>query len=104
VIAADPVGVERAADTGLPELDKRIETERGFLEKLLGVQAELVLFTAGAPRRAFAVVRADGTAAVYLSRARLRELWAGEHRVAAVASVLAHPYAHVLQKKLGCYR
>lgn len=101
VLTSNPPGVEHAADTGIAELDKRIESERGFLAALFGVEPELVLFTAGAPRRAFAVVRKDGTAAVYLSRARLRELWKGDHRVAAVAAVLAHVYAHVLQCKLG---
>jgi hypothetical protein len=100
VLKARPANLKTVAETGLPELDKRIRSECSFLNGLFGVAPEFALLAGGPERKAFAV--ADGTGAVFVSGAWLKELWAAEHRVATVAAVLAHQYAHILQEKRKC--
>ncbi len=100
MLATRPAGLKTVADTGLDELDKRIKSECGFLNGLFGVGAEFAMLAGTPQRRAFAV--AEGKGAVVVSAEWLKEIWAGDNRVATVAAVLAHQYAHIVQEKRGC--
>jgi len=100
ILAAKPAGVKSVTETGLPELDKRLKSECAFLNQLFGVEPEFVLVSGGTPRRAFAVT--GGKGAVFVSATWLQEIWADENRVATVAAVLAHQYAHVVQERRVC--
>ncbi|MFI5401566.1 MAG: hypothetical protein ACHQ1G_01420 [Planctomycetota bacterium] len=100
VVAAKPAEMKTVPETGVPELDKRIKSECGFMNGLFGVEPEFVLLAGNPPRKAFAV--SDGKGTVFVSAAWLQQLWGSEHRVATVASVIAHQYAHILQEKRKC--
>src|SRR5512134_3867415 len=102
VLASRPKDVKTVAETGLPELDKRILSETAFLRNLYGIDAEFLLLAGEPERKAFTVADADGKSAVFVSAALLKEAWAGDNRVATVAAILAHQHAHVLQAKRKC--
>jgi len=102
VLASRPAGLTTVADTGLPELDKRIASEASFLENLYKIDADLVLLGGEPARKAFTVIGADGKATVFVSASWLSDVWQEDNRVATVAAILAHQHAHVLQAKRKC--
>ncbi len=97
VLPTKPLGLKTATDTGLPELDKRLQAERDFLAKLFGVEPAIVILGAGAPRPVFAT-----PTSVAFARDWLKLRWQpDENRAATVAFALAHQWAHVLQEQRG---
>jgi len=101
LVAAMPPGLATCADTGLPQLDRRIRSERNFLRSLFGVDPAFVLLDEGAPRDAFTVASADGHT-VAVRAGWLRDFWSEDNRAANVAAAIAHQYAHVLQDARKC--
>lgn len=97
-------GLRTLSETGDRWLDRRLRSERNFLEMLFGVKPELRILGADAPRDAFVARDATGQPFVGLKASWLLDRCAQKekHRTARVAYALAHQYAHVLQWKRGC--
>lgn len=97
VLAAKPADLKTLKDTGLPELDQRIKTERDFLAKLFGTEPQIVLLADGTPRPVFATAKC-----VAFGGGWLKVRWrSGDNRAATVAFALAHQWAHALQEQRG---
>jgi hypothetical protein len=96
-LGAKPSDLKTVPDTGVEELDKRLATERDFLVKLFGVDAQIVVLADGSPRPVFATPKS-----VAFARDWLKLRWkSGDSRAAVVAFALAHQWAHVLQEQRG---
>lgn len=97
-------GLRDLPESGDKWLDRRVRSERNFLEMLFGVKPRLRLFGPDAPRDVFVARDATGEPFVGFRASWLIEKCSQqeEHRTARVAYALAHQYAHVLQWKRGC--
>jgi hypothetical protein len=101
VLAAQPEGLRTLDETGVTELDKRVRSEMAFLKNLYQAEARIV-FIDGVPARKAFTVADEGGGTIFVSAQWLKDVWTEDNRVATVASILAHQYAHVVQAKRKC--
>ncbi len=91
--------------TGNPKLDKHIAKELRRLEKHFGVRPHFFIYNdRGRPNAAASLRRlrpnSDGTV-VFGRTLLVKELYRGRYASIAVAGIMAHEYAHILQLRSG---
>ena len=92
--------------TGDPALDQKFNIEGNYIFRAFGVNPNMFVFDDSGSPNAIAVPDAQTlqgyTGSVFFGRELLRdELWASEKGEAAVAGIMAHEFAHILQAKNG---
>ncbi|HUI28953.1 MAG TPA: hypothetical protein VLX91_01960 [Candidatus Acidoferrales bacterium] len=93
--------------TGVPDLDVRINQEGTLIYNVFGVDPNMFLFDDQGSPNAFAapqVITLVGyTGTVYFGLGLIRDqLWNMNEGGVAVAGIMAHEFAHILQFKNGC--
>jgi len=106
-LSAEEAGRDRFFDTtGDAALDAQIAREAETLHRLFGVKPDVRILDDRAVPNAWASLGSvvpDTLGTVALGRRLLREqIYLGDHKDVALAGVLAHEFAHILQWRLGC--
>jgi len=96
---------EVSRTTGNPALDRYIQAERRSLDRLFGVQPEVLIYNDSGKPNALATLQTrrpgyDGTILFGITLLR-NELFQSTFGGTAVAGIMAHEYAHVLQLRRG---